>query len=263
MVFALTGFFSATIDTSQQGQSKSTSENMMFKFQNGQVVFTGFDDVSKVYISRHKGFDVFNHSKMVKAGAEIQFCHKFKQLKECNFSLDRRGYFGENTADSARAAFNYESSEIFDETKLMVQIQEFDFADPRGVGILYMFEQHGMIVTWEEDEKDENGEYPEDYDPLVTPFRMMCYGIRRHDSDEIKLLALEDIRLFVYGNRVSIPAPALLRSVDEQEQKHLDAAAERMRKMWMILEQQDAATAARRAALAERMRQARGNRAVI
>lgn len=229
----------------------------MFKFQNGQVVFTGFDDVSKVYISRHQGFDVFDYSKMVESGCEIKLCHKFKQLKECNFSLDRRGYFGENTADSARAAFNYESSEIVDETKLMVQIQEFDFVDPRGAGILYMFEQHGLISTYEESEKDENGEFPDDYDPLVTPFRMMCYGIRRHDSDEIKLLALEDIRLFVYGNRASIPAPALLRSVDEQEQKHIDAAAERMRKMWMMMEQEDAATAARRAALAERMRQAR------
>lgn len=215
----------------------------MFKFQNGQVVFTGFDDVSKVYISRqmdNKTYGIFNNPSMV-IGPKISFFDNFSILKNCNFLCDpKTKYFGEDTADCARHALNYENSSIVDETELMVQIQEFDLSDSRGAGTLYKMEKHGLIATFDESEKDENGEYPDDYDPWITPFEMVCYGIRRHGDDDIKLLTIKEIREFIYGSPDS--RPVATHSSNEE---------------------QDAATAARRAALAERMRQARGDRAVI
>lgn len=206
MVFALTGFFSATIDTSQQGQSKSTLENMMFKFQNGQVVFTGFDDVSNVYISRlssNNQFAIFDNPAMT-VGPEISFSDNFGRLKSCNFEIDKNFNCAGMSADSALQALYLDNSDILDDTPLMIQQQEFSFPNHSGSVYLYKFQKHGLVVT-HDDFDEENEDDTEDLEPWITPFEMICYGIRKENSEEIQIMSIPEIYQLVFGNSAVTP----------------------------------------------------------
>lgn len=194
MVLCLTGFLVLYFVHRKQGQA--VLSEIEFKFQNGAVTFTGFDDLSNVYVHRltttYGEFpDGFNVAPEMNIGAN------FDKLKECNFAFDKKIYYGtDETADSAKEAILMKNASVYDDLSPMMASDEFDFPDSRGSGVLYFFSQHVLISAFY-DEDVENGELIEDATACVTPIEIFCYGVRRHGEEEIKLIsAMQYTRMF-------------------------------------------------------------------
>lgn len=178
----------------------------MFKFQNGQVVFTGFDVVSNVYISRlssNNEFGIFDNPAMT-VGPEFSFSDNFSRLKSCNFEIDKIFNCAGMSADSALQALYLDNSDILDDTPLMIHQQEFSTPNHSGSVYLYKFQKHGVVVT-HDDVDEENEDDAGDLEPWITPFEMICYGIRKENSEEIKIMSIPEIYQLIFGNSAITP----------------------------------------------------------